>query len=64
MIGINAWNSPKCHASRKVCRPLTRRRLTLTAIAAAKASIASPTAIPSSNHQSITSCATSRGDGW
>ncbi len=49
--GIINWNNPKWKASRKACRGVTDSRRTPTAAATAKASMASPTEMPSNSSQ-------------
>src|SRR5512140_2547408 len=45
---MNAWNSPKCQARRNVCRLVTLQSCSPAPMATAKASMARPSAIPSS----------------
>ena len=46
MIGINAWNRPKCHDRRNVCRAVKQGKPAATAAATAKASMARAHAVP------------------
>ena len=47
MMGMNAWNRPKCQAMRKVWRLVTLQSWRPAPMATAKASMARPIAMPS-----------------
>ena len=56
MIGINAWNRPKCQERRNVCRAVKRGNPAATAADTAKASIARAHAVPRMVSMSTSYC--------
>ncbi len=53
MTGIRNWKRPKWNARRKTCRKVSRLRARPAPTATARASIASPTAIPATSIQGM-----------
>ena len=55
-IGMSAWNRPKCQDRRNVCRAVIRGNPAATAVATAKASMASAHAVPKMVSRSTVLC--------